>query len=104
MLILRDVLDWSAKETAEALDDSVAAVNSALQRARAAWSGRASARRAGARPAAREGEQALLRRFMEAWDAVDVDGIVGLLARDAMMAMPPEPSYVLGREAVATSS
>jgi RNA polymerase sigma-70 factor (ECF subfamily) len=38
---------------------------------------------------------------MEAWDAVDVDGIAGLLAREAMMAMPPEPFYVSGREAVA---
>jgi RNA polymerase sigma-70 factor (ECF subfamily) len=100
VLILRDVLDWSARETAEVLGDSVAAVNSALQRARANLE---RARRLGApahRPAERADEQALLRRFMEAWDAVDVDGIVSLLARDAMMAMPPEPFHVSGREAV----
>ena len=100
VLILRDVLDWSAKETAETLGDSVAAVNSALQRARA---GLASARGLGApphEPAGTAAEQALLRRFMEAWDAVDVERIVTLLARDAMMAMPPEPFYVEGAEAL----
>ncbi|HXV95857.1 MAG TPA: RNA polymerase subunit sigma-70 [Gaiellaceae bacterium] len=100
VLILRDVLDWSAKETAEVLGDSVAAVNSALQRARA---GLERARSLGApshRPARAADEHALLGRFMAAWDAVDVDGIVSLLARDAMMAMPPEPFYVRGAAAV----
>jgi len=100
VLILRDVLDWSAKETAEALGDSVAAVNSALQRARA---GLARARTLGAPqhlPARDADEHALLSRFMEAWDAVDVDRIVSLLARDAMMAMPPDPFYARGAEAI----
>jgi RNA polymerase sigma-70 factor (TIGR02960 family) len=100
VLILRDVLDWSAKETAEVLGDSVAAVNSALQRARA---GLAHGRSLGApshEPASQAAEQALLRRFMAAWDAVDVDGIVSLLARDATMAMPPEPQFVRGAEAL----
>jgi RNA polymerase sigma-70 factor (TIGR02960 family) len=94
VLILRDVLDWSAKETADALGDSVAAVNSALQRARA---GLSRARRVGAPahvPTAPADERALLRRFMAAWDAVDIDGIVRLLARDATMTMPPEPFFV----------
>jgi RNA polymerase sigma-70 factor (ECF subfamily) len=102
VLILRDVLDWSAQETADALGDSVAAVNSALQRARA---GLARARGLGAPqhlPARADEEQALLRRFMSAWNAVDVDGIVSLLARDAMMAMPPEPFYIRGAEAIGT--
>ena len=96
VLILRDVLDWSAKETAEALGDSVAAVNSALQRARA---GLERARSLGAPahvPERGTDEQALLGRFMAAWDAVDINAIVSLLARDAMMAMPPEPFYVRG--------
>jgi RNA polymerase sigma-70 factor, ECF subfamily len=100
VLILRDVLDWSAKEVAEALGDSVAAVNSSLQRARA---GLARARGLGApahTPARDADEQALLRRFMAAWEAVDVDAIVSLLARDAMMAMPPEPFHVRGAEAL----
>ena len=100
VLILRDVLDWSAKETAETLGDSVAAVNSSLQRARA---GLERARRLGApphRPVGEADEQALLQRFMAAWDAVDVDGIVRLLARDAIMAMPPEPFHVESAEAI----
>jgi RNA polymerase sigma-70 factor, ECF subfamily len=100
VLILRDVLDWSAKETAEALGDSVAAVNSALQRARR---GLARARHLGAPahvPAGGADEQALLRRFMVAWDAVDVEGLVRLLARDATMAMPPEPFFVRGPAAI----
>ena len=100
VLILRDVLDWSAKETAETLGDSVAAVNSSLQRARA---GLERARLLGApphRPSGKGDEQALLQRFMAAWDAVDVDGIVRLLARDAIMAMPPEPFHVESAEAI----
>src|SRR5256712_7268558 len=85
VLILRDVLGWSAKETAEALDDSVAAVTSALQRARVSLAG---TRRPVPAAGAREG--ALAKRFMTAWDAVDVDGLVALLTEDALMTMPPE--------------
>jgi len=100
VLILRDVLGWSAKETAVALQDSVPAVNSALQRARANLD---RARSLGA-PAHASGEgerdRALLRRFMEAWDAVDIDGIVKLLAHDALMTMPPMPTYVSGADAI----
>jgi RNA polymerase sigma-70 factor (TIGR02960 family) len=100
VLLLRDVLGWSAKETADALGDSVAAVNSALQRARATIE---RARSLGARehrPEAATNERDLLRRFMEAWDAADVDGIVQLLARDAVMTMPPEPMYASGSQAI----
>src|SRR5438270_655446 len=74
VLILREVLDWSAKEAADALEDSVAAVNSALQRARA---GLEQSRRRAPMPAERE--RALVKRFMAAWDAVDIDGLVALL-------------------------
>jgi RNA polymerase sigma-70 factor (ECF subfamily) len=101
VLILRDVLDWTAKETAAALGDSVAAVNSALQRARTGLEHARGAAAAAHEPASDADDRALLRRFMEAWDDVDVDRIAGLLARDAMMAMPPEPFYVRGREDVA---
>jgi RNA polymerase sigma-70 factor (TIGR02960 family) len=100
VLILRDVLDWSAKETAETLGDSVAAVNSSLQRARA---GLERARGLAAPPhlaGDTPSEKALLEHFMVAWDRVDVDGIVSLLARDAIMAMPPEPFFVNGSEAI----
>jgi RNA polymerase sigma-70 factor (ECF subfamily) len=94
VLILRDVLDWSAKETAAALGDSVAAVTSALQRARAGV-----VRTQRRRPAALE-EQALLRRFMAAWEAVDIDGLVALLTDDAVMTMPPERMRVAGARAI----
>ena len=85
VLILRDVLDWSAKEVAEALDDSVGAVTSALQRAR---NGMERAQRHHSAPARRE--RALVNRFMAAWDAVDIDALVALLTEDAAMTMPPE--------------
>jgi RNA polymerase sigma-70 factor, ECF subfamily len=95
VLILRDVLGWSAKEAAEALEDSVAAVNSALQRAR---TGREGARRHISAPGERE--RALVKRFMAAWDAVDVDGLVALLTEDALMTMPPERMRIVGARAI----
>jgi RNA polymerase sigma-70 factor (ECF subfamily) len=95
VLILRDVLGWSAKETAEALEDSVAAVNSALQRARVGLEGVR-----GDIPAPAGGERALVKRFMAAWDAVDIDGLVALLTEDALMTMPPERMRVDGARAI----
>jgi RNA polymerase sigma-70 factor (ECF subfamily) len=95
VLILRDVLGWSAKETAEALEDSVAAVNSALQRARIGLEGK---RRHISAPGARE--RALVKRFMAAWDAVDIDGLVALLTEDAVMTMPPERMRIAGARAI----
>jgi RNA polymerase sigma-70 factor (ECF subfamily) len=94
VLILRDVLGWSAKETADAMDDSVAAVNSALQRARAA---RARAGRAGTSDPE---ERALVKRFMAAWDAIDIDGLVALLTEGAAMTMPPERMRIAGASAI----
>jgi len=95
VLILRDVLGWSAKETAEALEDSIAAVNSALQRARLGLEGK---RRHIPAPGGRE--RALVKRFMAAWNAVDVDGLVALLTEDAVMTMPPERMRVVGARAI----
>jgi hypothetical protein len=95
VLILRDVLGWSAKEAADVLGDSVAAVTSALQRARAAVEKR---RRHVPAPDAQE--RALLRQFMTAWDAVDIDGLVSLLSEDALMTMPPERMRVAGARAI----
>jgi RNA polymerase sigma-70 factor (ECF subfamily) len=95
VLILRDVLGWSAKEVAEALGDSVGAVTSALQRARNGVNG---TRRHV--PAPGDAERALLKRFMAAWDAVDVDGLVSLLTEDAVMTMPPERMRIAGARAI----
>jgi RNA polymerase sigma-70 factor (ECF subfamily) len=95
VLILRDVLGWSAKEVAEALGDSVGAVTSALQRAR---QGIERARRP---PSVPEHEQrVLVGRFMTAWNAVDIDGLVALLTEDAVMTMPPERMRVAGARAI----
>jgi RNA polymerase sigma-70 factor (ECF subfamily) len=91
-VVLRDVLDWSAREVAELLDDSVPAVNSALQRGRDRLQREHNERslaRAHAPTNAAE-EERVMRRFQEAWAAVDFDGIVTLLADDALLTMPPE--------------
>jgi RNA polymerase sigma-70 factor, ECF subfamily len=91
-VVLRDVLDWSAREVAELLDDTVPAVNSALQRGRDRLERERDERslaRAHA-PANAAEEERVMRRFQEAWAAVDFDGIVSLLADDALLTMPPE--------------
>jgi RNA polymerase sigma-70 factor, ECF subfamily len=95
VLILRDVLSWSARETADALEDSVAAVNSALQRARAAV-----ARDRSDRAAPDTDERVLVKRFMAAWDAIDIDGLVSLLTDGATMTMPPERMKIAGAAAI----
>jgi RNA polymerase sigma-70 factor (ECF subfamily) len=102
VLVLRDVLGWSAGEVAQLLDDTVAAVNSALQRARTrleqAGDDELLARRHA--PAGGRSEALLMRRFQEAWEAVDVDRIVALLAGDALMTMPPEVARFAGSAAI----
>jgi RNA polymerase sigma-70 factor (ECF subfamily) len=95
VLILRDVLGWSAKEVAAALEDSVGAVTSALQRARRRLD-RADRRAS----TSGEREQALVKRFMTAWDAVDIDALVALLTEDAVMTMPPERMSIAGAPAI----
>jgi RNA polymerase sigma-70 factor, ECF subfamily len=105
-LILRDVLGWSAKETASLLGTSVAAANSALQRARATLGRHLPARRAEwARSAdANQDERAVLRRFMAALERADGGALIELLREDARATMPPTPSWHDGREAIATAT
>lgn len=102
VIVLHDVLGFSGAETAAMIDSSVAATNSALQRARARL--RAPARtdtfRRGHRPASAIAEAALVDRFVAAWEHDDVDGLVALLTNDALLAMPPEPSVVVGPAAI----
>ena len=91
-VVLRDVLGWSAREVADLLDDSVPAVNSALQRGRDRLQ-RERHERSLARPHApanAAAEERVMRRFQEAWAAIDIDGIVALLSDDALLTMPPE--------------
>ena len=97
-LVLRDVLALSARETADVLGVSVAAANSALQRARERVERE---RQEGTlarthRPASERSEAELMRRFVDAWEAVDIQGLTALLADDALMTMPPEPMHVVG--------
>jgi RNA polymerase sigma-70 factor (ECF subfamily) len=97
-VVLRDVLDWSAREVAERLDDTVPAVNSALQRGRDRLQrerNEGTLARAHA-PANAAEEERVMRRFQEAWAAVDFDGIVSLLADDALLTMPPEAQRLEG--------
>jgi RNA polymerase sigma-70 factor (ECF subfamily) len=97
-LILRDVLAFSAAETADLLDMSVPAVNSALQRARATM--RALGADEPSRPLPAE-ERRLLERFVHAWQRNDVPTLAALLREDVILRMPPEPFEFLGRAAVA---
>ena len=89
VLILRDVLGWSAPEVADLLESSVASVNSALQRARATIDHELPA---GSRPPTKTDEARLLARYLDAWERLDMDDLVGLLRDDATLRMPPQPS------------
>jgi RNA polymerase sigma-70 factor (TIGR02960 family) len=102
VLLLRDVLDFSVGEVAELLDTTVAAVNSALQRARTTCAAERHAGRV-ARSHTRGpagDEAALVRRFAVAWRAGDRAGLARLLAQDALFTMPPVPVPIAGRDAV----
>jgi RNA polymerase sigma-70 factor, ECF subfamily len=103
VLILRDALDWSANETALVLEMSVAAVNSALQRARATMKEQLPAARLEWAPAAdaEAAERSLLETYMEAWERHDESQLVALLREDVRLAMPPHPTWYEGRAAVA---
>jgi RNA polymerase sigma-70 factor, ECF subfamily len=105
VLILREVLGFSARETSEVLDTTVASVNSALQRARKAVEERnpEQSQQATLRSLGDEGIRDLVERFIEAFEGGDVDAIVGLLAEDATFSMPPYSSWHRGRDAIADS-
>ena len=105
MLILREVLGFSARETAEALDSTTASVNSALQRARKAIDERlpAASQQATLRALGDDGVREVVERFIDAFERADVDAIVALLADDAEFAMPPYAAWARGRAAVAES-
>ena len=102
VLILRDVLGWSAAESAALLDVSVAAANSALQRARATLQRQLPRHRLDWRGSsdASEEERALLERYMAATDHNDPDAMIQLLREDAVCSMPPQPEWYAGREAI----
>jgi RNA polymerase sigma-70 factor (ECF subfamily) len=97
-LILRDVLEWSARETAGLLDMSVPAVNSALQRARATLEANRPHGRTGRPPAEPTDEElALLERSIDAHNRNDATAMAELLREDVRIAMPPLPYWYTGK-------
>jgi RNA polymerase sigma-70 factor, ECF subfamily len=104
VLILRDVLGFSARETAEALETTPVSVDSALQRAHRTIDERMPARtqQATLRALGDTELREIVNRFADAWERNDVDTVVALLADDARMTMPPQPSWFQGRDAIAT--
>jgi RNA polymerase sigma-70 factor, ECF subfamily len=99
VLLLREVLGYSATETATLLDTSPAAVNSALQRARSILE-HGLPEPARHRPSGDPAD--LIDRYVAAWHAADVDALVALMRTDAHMTMPPTPSWYAGRDSVGT--
>jgi RNA polymerase sigma-70 factor, ECF subfamily len=99
VLLLRDVLGWSATEAAHLLDTSVASITSALQRARATMEKNYDS---GERPASQpdERQRELLDRYVAAWETADLEGFVALLKEQAILSMPPYREWFLGREAI----
>jgi len=98
VLLLTQVLGWSAAEAAEGLEMSVAAVNSALQRARATLA----ARNPAVTPRALSAEQErLLASYVDAFESYDVDALTRLLHEDATLSMPPFEIWLRGPESIA---
>ena len=97
VLILCEVLRWQATEVAELLETSVASVNSALQRARATLAdGNVSA--SDPSPELTADDQALLARYVEAFERYDMDALTSLIQEDATQSMPPFDMWLRGRE------
>jgi RNA polymerase sigma-70 factor, ECF subfamily len=102
VLIVRDVLGFSARESAELLDTTVQSVNSALRRARDAVDARlpAQSQQATLRALGDDGVRQVVERYMDALERGDVDTIVGMLAEEASWSMPPCPEWYRGHEAI----
>ena len=102
VLILREVLGFSAKETAEMLETTVASVNSALQRARAAVAERVPERsqQATLRSLGNEEVRELVGRYVDAWERCDIEAFAAMLAQDATFAMPPMSTWYRTREGI----
>jgi RNA polymerase sigma-70 factor (ECF subfamily) len=103
ILILRDVLEWPAREVAALLDLSVSAVTSALHRARTTLHNRTPTTYLD--PGMHHADtstRALLERYLHAWEHDDVDALTRLLHEEARLSMPPSPSWYQGRDAIST--
>jgi RNA polymerase sigma-70 factor (ECF subfamily) len=104
-LILCDVLEWPAKDAADLLEQSVAALNAALQRARSTLRDQQASGfrpRTGAAPSSEE-EQRLLADYVSATERCDIPALTALLREDLRFSMPPHPFRVAGRDAAVES-
>jgi RNA polymerase sigma-70 factor (TIGR02960 family) len=103
VLILRDVLGFHANEVADMLDSSVESVKSALKRARASLPHRRATTDDREPPPAADSpsEDAIVAKFVRAWESADLDALVALLTDDVFMSMPPMPFEYEGRDVVA---
>src|SRR3954468_1990745 len=103
VLVLREVLGFSAKEVADQLETSVASVNSALQRARAAVEERVpeQSQQETLRTLGDDGLRELVDRYVDAWERNDVEQFAAMLAEDATFAMPPLATWYSTREGIA---
>jgi RNA polymerase sigma-70 factor (ECF subfamily) len=97
VLILCEVLRWKAAEVAELLDTSVASVNSALQRARATLEA-SDLSATDPAPPLDEADRTLLARYVEAFEAYDIDALTSLIQEDAQQSMPPFDLWLRGRD------
>jgi RNA polymerase sigma-70 factor (ECF subfamily) len=105
VLILREVLGFSAREVAGTMDTTVASVNSSLQRARATVDKRLPehSQQANVRLLGNRRVRRLVERFSDAFERGDVDTLLAMLAEDATFAMPPYEGWCRGRQAIAAS-
>jgi RNA polymerase sigma-70 factor, ECF subfamily len=103
VLILRDVLGFSAREVAESLETTPTGVDSALQRARKSVDERLPKRsqQAVLRSLDDQGLREIVEGFVDAWERSDVDAVVAMLTSDGAISMPPYPTWYRGRDAVA---
>jgi RNA polymerase sigma-70 factor (TIGR02960 family) len=103
VLILRDVLGFRANEVADMLDSTVESVTSALKRARASLQRRLplTADREPPPPFDSPSEDAIVAKFVSAWESADLDALVALLTDDVFISMPPMPFEYEGRDLVA---
>jgi RNA polymerase sigma-70 factor (TIGR02960 family) len=102
VLILRDVLGFHASEVAEMLDSTVESVTSALKRARATLHRRPATPDREPPPAPESpAEDAIVAKFVSAWESADLDALVALLTDDVFISMPPMPFEYEGRDLVA---
>lgn len=104
ILLLSDVLDWHLNEIVDLLSISLSAVKSALRRARVKLAENYSSdeKAGGNIPDVDTATKLLLARYLAAWEAQDIDGLVALMKEDATFTMPPSPSWYRGREAIQT--